>query len=246
MHIAYAIGFFVFIGLCETLRHGVFGLTTWETSGIVNGVLVLLAVVILRSDLIGMLRPPRNWLYGNRRLIWSWERTALAVVLGPLLWVVPALYGYAVAGVAVELRPVPAETVMELLAVQVLLVALAEEVFFREAAVKAFGTSIAAIYLVSVLSVFIFHMPQGAPAALIAAGAGMFYVTLRLVGINILMVALVHGATNVILSDVVVVGLTTADTWPYAGYFFAASALLSFATFHLFAIKPSRSKFQYA
>lgn len=244
MHIAYAVAFFLFIGLCETLRHGVFGLTSLEITGITYGTLAVLTVLFLRSDLIYVLRRPRHALYGNPRLIWTWGRTALGIVLGPLLWAVPVLYGLAVS--QITLLPISPDPLIQFVVLQVGLVALAEEAFFRESAVRAFRSNIAAIYLVSVLAYFIFHIPQGVPDALIAAGAGIYYVTLRLIGTNILAVALVHGATNVMLGDVIALGNTAGDTWRYAGYFFAACALISFAVLQLGATKPNRRQYRYA
>ena len=242
MHIAFAVSFFIFVGLCETLRHGIFGLNPSETTGYIYTAMALCALFILRGDVVFLMRQPRHALYENAHLNWTWKRSVLGVVLGPLLWIVPVVYGLTL--LQINILPISAEALIELLVVQVLLIALAEEFFFREAVVKAFRSDISAIYLISVLAYFIFYVPMGVPAALIAAGAGVFYLTLRLIGTSILVVALVHGATNVLLTSVLSLGLTSGTEWSYAVFFMAASVMLSMAVFHLFAQK--RSEYIYA
>lgn len=242
MHLAFAVSFFLFVGLCETLRHGIFGLNPSETTGYIYTAMAFCALFILRGDVVYLLRQPRHALYDSAHLNWTWKRSVLGVILGPLLWIVPVVYGLTLN--QINLLPISAETLIELLVLQILLIALAEEFFFREAAIKAFRTDISAIYLISVLAFFIFYVPQGVPAALIAAGAGTFYVTLRLIGTNILVVAVVHGTTNVMFSQVFSLGLTLGNEWGYAIYFMVASVALSAAVFHLFAQK--RSQFLYA
>ena len=242
VHIAFAVSFFIFVGLCETLRHGIFGLNPSETTGYIYSALALFALFILRGDVVFTMRQPRHALYENARLNWTWSRSVLGLFLGPLLWIIPAVYGLSLT--QINIMPISAELLIEMLVIQVLLIALAEEFFFREAVVKAFRSDISAIYLISVLAFFIFYVPQGLPAALVAAGTGMFYVTLRLIGTNILVVALVHGATNVMFAQVFSLGLTSGDEWVYATYFLAAATVLSGAVYYLFAQK--RSVYLYA
>jgi membrane protease YdiL (CAAX protease family) len=237
VHIAFAVSFFIFVGLCETLRHGIFGLNPSEITGYIYTALAICALLILRGDVVFTMRQPRHALYENPRLNWTWSRSVLGMFLGPMLWIIPVVYGLSLS--QINILPFSAELLIETLVIQVLLIALAEEYFFREAAIKAFRTDIPAIYLISVLAFFIFYVPQGLPTALIAAGAGMFYVTLRLIGTNILVVALVHGATNVMFAQVFSLGLTFGDEWVYAAYFLIASTVLSAAVFHLFAQKRS-------
>lgn len=235
MHIAFAVLFFFYVGLCETLRHGVFGLTPSEVSAVSYGALVLIALVILRGDVVFLLRRPHHALYGAARLNWTWRRTALGLALAPLLWLVPVAYGLAKG--QLSYMPLPVETLLRLLAGNVLLFALAEELFFREAAIKAFHSDTAAICVISVLSCFIFHLPDGASAAMIAAGVGVFFLTLRLIGTNLLAVTLAHGATVILLSDVLALGLTRIQLWGYATWFLGASVALSLALFQIFAQK---------
>ena len=233
MRIAFAILFFVFVGLCELLRLGFFGLSNSETSGITYGALALCAVLILRSDLVFTMYCPDQPLYGNERFSWTWSRTVLGLFLGPVIWMVPAAFGFAL--MQINVSPVIDDVLLRSVLVQVFLVGFAEGLFFREAVIKAFGEDTLPMYVVSALAVFIFYVPTGVPQALIAAAFGVYFLTLRLIGTNILAVALVHGATVVLFSQVISLGLTQADMWTYAAYFTVATAALSLLVFTLFA-----------
>ena len=200
---------------------------------------------ILRSDIVNLSRRSADNLYGDQKFNWSWGRTILGLLLAPLLWALPIVYGMTL--IQINILPLDTQVLIEALIVQVLLVAIAQELFFREAAVKAFHSDVRAIYLISGLAFFIFNVPLGVPGAIIAAGAGLYYVTLRLIGTNILVVALIHGATSVVFTNVLSLGLkgrNTSDEWAYAGYFLAGSVILSAAVYQLFA--PKRSEFAYA
>lgn len=242
MHIAFATCFFLIVGLNETLRQGIFGLNPSESTGMTYGAIAFCALVLLRSDIVWVVRRPDHALYGDTRLNWTWRRTALGVFLGPLIWIVPLAYGFAL--IQINLNPVSTETLVQVLLMNILLIGLAEELFFREAAVKAFGEDIRAIYVASTLAFFIFYLPGGVPAALTAAGLGMYYTTLRLIGTNILCVAVLHGVTTVAFAQIFALDLTPAEQWPYAIYFFSAAAILSLVIFSLFS--QNRSELRYA
>lgn len=235
VNIAFAVVFVSLICFFETARHGVFSLSLPEITGVVYGALVLGAVVILRGDLISVIIRPKSTLYGTPRLIWTWPRTLFGVMLGPLLWVVPVLYGV----VLLQITVLPDVSVARLAAsfAPFLLIAIAESLFLREAVIKAFSPRLAHIYVVSTLAVFIFHVADGVPQALISAGAGVYFLTLRLIGANILAVALVHAASMVVFSEALNLGIEAAQIWTYAGYFVAASIALSIFIYSLFSIR---------
>ncbi|MEP3333955.1 CPBP family glutamic-type intramembrane protease [Sedimentitalea sp.] len=184
---------------------------------------------------------PKDPLYGSERLNWSWPRTALGVFLGPLLWIVPLAYGFAL--VQINLNPIVPETLIQTLLAQVVLVVVAEGLFFREAVIKAFGRDIFPVYVISVLAIFIFYVPAGLPAALIAAGSGIYYLTLRLIGTNIWVVAALHGATLILLGEVLSLGLAQSQLWSYSIYFISASAALSLLVFMLFATSSREARY---
>ena len=223
-----------------------FGLNPSEVTTVIYGAMVFCAIFVLRGDIVHALRRPRHVLYGGAfgkgRLNWTWSRTVLGLFLGPALWMLPLAYGFAL--IQINLGPALLQTLLPALGLQILLMALAEELFFREAVVKAFSTSTAAIYFASVLAFFIFYLPGGVPAAMIAAGAGMYYLTLRLIGTNILVVALLHGLTTVAFTRVFPPGLTPDGMWSYAIYFLTAAAALSLLVYGVFA--QDRRAIQYA
>ena len=237
LHIVFSIFVFIFVGLFETFRHGIFGLNPTELLTVTAGILGLCAFAILRTDIISIIRRPQRDLYDQAHLGWTWSRTILGLMLGTLLWVIPAAFDPVQfqTGALTLLTP----TLLTALALQVLLVALPQELFFREAAIKAFRGDTTTVYLLSGLAYFVFYVPFGVPTAMIMAGAGVYFMTLRLIGTNILAVALIHGATNVVLSKDATMGLTGNDQWLYAAYFLAASIGLSAVTLRLFAQKPN-------
>lgn len=233
MHVAYAIVFVGLVAFIETVRHGVFGLSPSEITGTTYGALALAAVLLLRSDAIYTVYRPRHALYGDTGLNWTWPRTALGLFLGPLLWVLPAAYGVAL----IQINVVPAVTaaMVQAALLQMVLVGVAEGLFFREAAIKAFAGNRGQIYVVSALAVFVFYFPAGAPQALIASGAAIYFLTLRLIGTNILACAAIQGATVVVFTQMLDLGLTQAELWPYAAYFLGSATALSVLIFMLFA-----------
>lgn len=233
MHVAYAIVFVGLVAFFETVRHGVFGLTASETIGTIYGALALAAVLLLRSDVVYILYRPRHALYGDAGLNWTWARTGLGVFLGPLLWIVPAAYGVAL--IQLNVAPSITTAMMQTALIQMALVGVAEGLFFREAVIKAFAGNRAQIYTVSALAVFVFYFPGGVPQALIATGAAIYFLTLRLIGANVLVGAALQGATVVVFSQMLNLGLTQAEMWPYAAYFLAAATALSLLIFALFS-----------
>jgi hypothetical protein len=235
LQVAFAITFFALVAFSETLRHGVFGLAPSDISRAIYGALGLGAVLILRGDLVSCLLRPGAALYGRDEYSWSWPRTALGLFLSPLLWMIPVAYGFAVTQVTVDIGLT--SSVLEAAMIQMLLIGLAEGLFFREAVIKAFGQNRSQIYVISALSVFVFSLPAGVPVAMMATGAALYFLTLRLIGTNIVVVAIIHGATVVIFSGVLTLALTEGETWSYAAYFLAVAAALSAGVHYLFATR---------
>ena len=87
--ILFGISFFLYVGLTETLRHGVFGLNQQEIATTSYAALAFCALVLLRADIVHVLRRPTETLYGEARFVWSWSRTALGLMLAPLILIVP-------------------------------------------------------------------------------------------------------------------------------------------------------------
>lgn len=237
LHIVFSIFVFIFVGLFETFRNGIFGLNSTELMAVTAGILGLCAFAILRMDIPFIIRRPQRALYGQSHLGWTWARTCLGLLLGVLLWVIPATVDPVQFQTEALTQLTP--TLLTALGFQVLLVALPQELFFREAAIKAFRGDPNTVYLLSGLAYFIFFVPFGIPTALVMAGAGVYFMTLRLIGTNILAIALIHGTTNLVMTKGVTLGLTGNEEWLYAAYFLTTSLALSAVTLRLFAQKPS-------
>lgn len=242
MHIAFAVIFFLLIGLSESLRLGFIGLNPSEATALIYASLAFGAVLILRTDCLFLLRQPKQPLYDNPRLGWTWKRTVLGLCLAPVLCLLPILYGLTL--IQIKFFVVPADLLIEAIVYQVAFVALAENLFFREAAVKAYGRDVSAMFVASGLACFIFYYPEGLGAAMMAASIGVFCLALRLIGTNILAVALAQGALHVVLTQLIPLQLGRAQMWPYAIYFTVGTVVLALLVVNLFA--PKQRELRYA
>lgn len=242
MPIAFAICFFFYIGLAETLRHGVFGMNPSEIESAVRAALLLCALFLLRGDLISVIRRPTHGLYGDSRLNWTLARTLAGLVLGPLLLAVPTAYGIATG--QISFQPVPSDILIRATVYEAVLLMIGVELFFREAAVKAFSGHLVAMILASVLAYAIYRLPEGIPAAIMAGGAGFYYLALRLSGVNILAVAVVHALVSVVQNQVIPVSTPGAEIWTYAICFTVAAAAMALTLLSMAG--PHRREVQYA
>lgn len=242
MHIAFAVIFFLLIGVSESLRLGFIGLNPTEATALIYACLAFGAVLILRNDCLSLVRSPKRPLYGNPRLHWTWKRTVLGLFLAPLLCLLPILYGLTL--IQIKFFVIPTEVLIEAIAYQVVFVALAEELFFREAAIKAYGQDIRALFVASGLACFIFYYPTGLGPAMMAGATGIFFLSLRLTGMNILAVALAHGTLSVVMTQVIPAQVGRAQMWPYAIYFTVSTLILALVVVNLFA--PKQRELRYA
>jgi len=156
---------------------------------------------------------------------WSPKGTRLWPLLPGLaaLLAVPMFTGYLL-GFSLRPQP-PLPALMQTLAMQVFLVAAAEELFFREAAVKVFGRARASLYLLSITGFFMIHLPQGFAVALIAAAMGAILLALRVAGVWIVLLMGLHAASNVIFGKLLSIGLSQSVLLGYAVAYFAVAVL---------------------
>lgn len=241
MQVAYAIAFFLLVGVCETLRNGVFGFNPSAIPLITNCTLLAGALLLLRSDAIYLIQVPKQPIYGREGLGWSWPQSLLGVVLAPVLFCLPVVYGFAVSGI--EFNPFALDSVQPMFLQQTVFMIVCQSLFFGEAVVKAFGRDRMQALIISGLSVFIFYIPDGLPQALIAAGSGIYYLTLRLIGTNMLIVALLHGVTIILFGEVISLGLSQDQQWLYSVCFVFGSAVLSMLTYMIFANSPKENQY---
>ncbi len=229
MPLTFAIGMFFAAMLGETFRLGWIPATPLLAAMTVSAALILVAGLILGRDAKALIRPSGN-LYGGRGTGWTWRRSALLLLSVPLLWLLPVAGGAGVTEFFLHV-PKPAKLVSALV-VQILVIALAEELFFRESVLKVLGGRLPLCFAATAAATALYTLPQGAPAAAMAAGGALAYMALRVSGMNLLVVAAVHGVTNVLLGRVLVAQLAPDSLWIYclavaAGYAVFATALMS-------------------
>lgn len=240
--VVFGICFFLYVGLTETLRHGVFGLSQQEIATTSYAVLAFCALIILRTDAIFVLRRPNGSLYGEPRLVWSWTRSLLGLLMAPMLLIVPVVFGASL--IQIKFDAATLGFLGDTLLFQTFVVALSVELFFREAALKAFGGNFGALLVASALASFVHALPLGGADALIACGLGIWMLALRLFGMNILGVALVHGVMTVVLAKILVPAVAGPEIWTYAISFTVVAVGLFLTVVSLFA--PRNKEMQYA
>jgi hypothetical protein len=218
------------------MRQGVFSMNSVETQTVIHVAAAALAVLILRYDLALLVRRPVASVDGSIPGEWGLWRSLLGLALGPLLLLAPLAY------LMLNAQALPDKGALAgmvsgafaPLMIKAILLAVCVELFFREAALKAFGENVAVLFIASALATFVFYLPGGFPSALVAAGAGVYYMTLRLIGAHILAVALVHA---LIAGGLAVFAPFVAETWNSAIYFTVAAAALSLTVYSLSAPK---------
>lgn len=220
MHVAFAVFVFLLVALQETLSRGVFGATQTESELIVAGAMLAAAGIILRGDIRYLIAPPPGPLYGSVDCGWSIGRSVLGCLLAPLILIVPILW---VGGVA-DLDQRAVLWIGDVTPVAVV-IALASGVFFREAALSAFGGSAPHAAFASGLAVFVMAMGAGLQMALLAAASGVYLMALRLIGCNILVLTGLHVLLVVAVADLGPVSLS----WTYVILFTSVATGLAIA-----------------
>ncbi|WP_275566184.1 CPBP family intramembrane glutamic endopeptidase [Psychromarinibacter sediminicola] len=195
------------------------------------------ALIVLGRDVVHVIRAPGRRQYGVDRLGWSWQKTGTLCFAIPILVLVTVSCGAIFTSYYIH---VPDWSALGWgLAVQILVVALAQELFFREAVLKIFGGALPVAFGISTMAVALFHLPDGLPAAVMASGAALAYMALRVAGMNILLVAAVHGGANVLFGRVLLPELAGDALWTYAIVFAAGHAL--FAGLLVALAQPTRA-----
>ena len=228
----FTLAFLVVILVAELFRRGVPGIPPGLVIVLFYEFCLVAAVVVLRGRVAFVFRPPEP-AEVMRVVRWTWSRTILLVpVAGAVLWMIPLTYGMTVG--TLSLRPVGFEVLLQAIVMQILIVGLAEEIFFREAALGSWVERPMIAFCISSLAFLVFHLHTGLPQAFIAFGAGLIFGALRLAGAGILGVALLHGVTNIAFSRVWSIGLTESGLPGYAVWFMCATAILAGAILLLF------------
>lgn len=228
----FLLGFFAVLTLRNILFARQFNIDPSISMFLFYCAVFLIAFCILRGDTKYIIINPTDNLYGQTRFIWRWHRAIILLLVIPAFWAIPLGYGYVSSVLA--LRETSTEILLQAILVQFFLVACAEELFFREAGIKAFRHDLVQIYLFTGGAFFIMHLNQGLGPALIALGVGTVYMTIRIAGVNIILVAVLHGITNVIFSKLVSIGLGSDSILFYGLFFFIVTSALSLLVFIFF------------
>jgi len=195
MHVAYAAIVAAVLCVGETLRHGVFGHGSSDVSLVALGAFALGGLVLMRADLASLIRRPRGALYGRADSGWTGARTGLGVVLSPLIlgvYLVAMTVPGGMAPSAVLAGLGAAWTGLSFdpgLLAEAFLAGLVIALFFIETAYKSCGGRRAATMVLSLLSVFAFGLSISLQVAIAAVGLGIWALTLRFVGVNVLVLA---------------------------------------------------------
>lgn len=241
--VAFAISLVGLAWLSETVRQGVFVMNALDFYTVTHLAAAALGILILRSDLVYLVRRPALTVNGPHPMDWNMSGSVLALLIMPAVLAVPLLYlaleGQSLPDAGLVLQAVPGT--FEALFVKALLLAVCAELFFREAALSAFRDSRIALVLASTLAYFVFSLSGGLASALVAAGAGLFYLSLRLMGAHILMVALIHAIAVVSLS---IIAPDLTRSMASAIFFTVATAAISLTVLSLSS--PKRSALSHA
>ncbi len=225
MPLTYAIGLFFVAFLGEALRGGTYGPGSFGWVVTMGAAMALVSLVILGRDARFLIRSPGRRLYNVDGLGWSWRRTAAILPLLPFLWLI--LVGCAATLTEVSVHVPKWQVLVWALAVQILIWALAQELLFREAVLKVFGASLPVAFAVTAVASALFYLPQGLPAAMIAAGGAVACMALRVAGMHLVAIAAFHGASVVLFGRVFVADLGGGALWAYALVFALGSALFA-------------------
>ena len=217
--------FIALLSLSQGLRFAPLGIPPALVMVLVYGAMTLVAFALLRSRLEYVFTPPPLAEH-HETLDWSWRKTLiLTVAAGIALWSFPLLFG-AIFG-QLSLRSMTFDGLLHALTIQILLVGFSEELFFREAGLSGWSQRPLAGLALVTLAFFIFHLHLGLVQASIAAGAGLVFGCLRVAGVSVIGIALLHGLTNVLFSRAISLGLSADAILAYTAYFLFASVMLS-------------------
>lgn len=243
MPLAFAISLIGLAWLSETMRQGVIGMNSLETNTVTHVAAAALAILILRSDLVLLVRRPAALVSGPHPMDWSLKQSLLGMAIAPVLFGLPMVYmvlnGQPLPDIRTLLLALP--ITIETLFLKTLLLAICVELFFREAALCAFRENRAALVVASTLAYFVFCLSSGLAAAMVAAGAGLFYLVLRLSGTHILIVALIHA---VVATGLALIAPEFTQSLASAIFFTVSAAALSLTILSLSS--PRRSVLSHA
>lgn len=214
MPLVFAIVLFAVAAIAECVRQGIVNLAPLASATLISAAMGFAALVLLGRDALHLVRPSASPLYGLSDLRWSWRRTGRLAIVAPLAILLPAAFAALVA--PFHIVSPTALGLLAAFAVQTLVFAVPQQLFFTEAALKVFGPNLRLALAMSVIATAVFHLPGGLSGAVLAAATGLACIALRVAGMNIFAVAVVQGAITVVFGRVLVAQVDEITLWAYA------------------------------
>ncbi|MEM6324847.1 MAG: CPBP family glutamic-type intramembrane protease [Pseudomonadota bacterium] len=216
MPLAFSFLLFAVAGIAYFVRHGGVDLSPLAAATAVSAALCIAALGLIGREIPTLFKQPDRG-RGDAYPRWSWGQTLRLSVFVPLVIALPTFC----AATVVTIQPI-APTLLSVfvaLSVQIVLFAIPQELFFREAALRAFGRNLTLAFVMSCLATALFHLPLGFAGAALAAASGAVAMALRVAGMNIFVIAALQGTATVIFGRLLVAQTDAVNLWYYTTAF---------------------------
>ena len=175
-------------------------LAWWQTLGLLYVFLFIAVTVVLRGDL-RFVFTPSDGPYADGTGGWRWDRSFVGIVAVVAMWGLSIGLSLAMGTVSLQFPAI--DLLIVVLVTQIVFVGFTEELFFREAAMKSAKGDPLALITLSVLVFGLASWQADGGIKFWLMGSGAVYLASRLAGVPILVVAILHGLTNVLFTHVI-------------------------------------------
>ncbi|MEJ6398428.1 CPBP family intramembrane glutamic endopeptidase [Yoonia sp. 208BN28-4] len=204
-------------------------LVWWQTMGLLYGLLMIGAIVIMGGKLRYVF-DAEDKIYADSTGGWHWRRSWIILPVLAAIWIL--VLGLTAMTGTFHVDPARFDILLMVFATQVFMVGLGEELFFREAGIKASAGNPIWLFVFAVGLFGAIHWQGGVFAILVAVGLGAVYLATRLAGVPILIVALMHGINNTVSRYVIWLDISNQVVYAVLfvlGCFALAAAIVALA-----------------